>query len=117
MLATACGCEDADDPDALRHDPGLKLALGKPPTGPVGLASQLTMSRWENAPTTHELLQPTDTLIGIYCASYPAQPAAVTLDIDETVDVLTAAISYHLRKSCYGECCFLPIHVYGTATG
>ena len=45
MLAIACGYEDADDLDALRHDPGFKLALGKLPTGPVGLASQPTMSR------------------------------------------------------------------------
>ena len=51
ILAIACGYEDADDLDTLRHDPGFKLALGKLPDGPVGLASQPTMSRWENAPT------------------------------------------------------------------
>jgi hypothetical protein len=88
MLAIACGYEDADDLDALGHDPGFKLALGKLPTGPVGLASQPTMSRWENAPTTRELMQLTGALIDIYCASYRAPPAAVTLDIDETVDVV-----------------------------
>jgi hypothetical protein len=43
MLAIACGYEDADDLDALRHDPGFKLALGKLPGGPIGLASQPTM--------------------------------------------------------------------------
>ena len=39
MLAIAWGYEDADDLNALRHDPGFKLAQGKLPTGPVGLAS------------------------------------------------------------------------------
>lgn len=57
MLAIACGYEDADDLDVLRHDPGLKLALGKLPGGVIGLASRPTMSRWENAPTTRELVR------------------------------------------------------------
>ena len=57
MLAIACGYEDADDLNHLRHDPGFKLAVGKLPGGAIGLASQPTMSRWENAPTTRELVQ------------------------------------------------------------
>ena len=88
MLAIACGYEDADDLDALRHDPGFKLAAGKLPGAAVGLASQPTMSRWENAPTTGELVRMMGVMVDIYCASYPAPPAAVTLDIDETVDVV-----------------------------
>ena len=44
-----------DDLDALRDDPGFRLALGKLPGSGAGLASQPTMSRWENAPTTREL--------------------------------------------------------------
>ena len=117
MLAIACGYEDADDLDALRHDPGFKLALGKLPTGPVGLASQPTMSRWENAPTTRELVRLTGALVDIYCASYPTPPAAVTLDIDETVDVVHGGQQLSFWNGHYGERCFLPIHVYDTATG
>ncbi len=45
MLAISCGYEDADDLDALRHDPGFKLALGKLPGYVLRLASQPTMSR------------------------------------------------------------------------
>ena len=56
MLAIACGYEDADDLDTLRHDPGFKLAAGKLPGAAVGLASQPTMSRWENAPTRRDHL-------------------------------------------------------------
>jgi len=117
MLAIACGYEDADDLDALRHDPGFKLALGKLPSGAVGLASQPTMSRWENAPTTRELIRLTGALIDIYCASYPAPPPAVTLDIDETVDVVHGGQQLSFWNGHYGERCFLPIHVYDTATG
>lgn len=117
MLAIACGYEDADDLDTLRHDPGFKLALGKLPADLIGLASQPTMSRWENAPTTRELVRLTGTLVDIYCASYPTQPAAVTLDIDETVDVVHGYQQLSFWNGHYGERCFLPIHVYDTATG
>lgn len=117
MLAIACGYEDADDLDTLRHDPGFKLALGKLPAGRVGLASQPTMSRWENAPTTRELVRLTGALVELYCASYPAPPAAVTLDIDETVDVVHGTQQLSFWNGHYGERCFLPIHVYDTATG
>ena len=117
MLAISCGYEDADDLDTLRHDPGFKLALGKLPGDPFGLASQPTMSRWENAPTTRELIRLTGTLVDLYCASYPVPPAAVTLDIDDTVDVVHGAQQLSFWNGHYGERCFLPIHVYDTATG
>jgi hypothetical protein len=117
MLAISCGYEDADDLDTLRHDPGFKLALGKLPDGPVGLASQPTMSRWENAPTTREICRLTGTLVDIYCASYPTPPCAVTLDIDDTVDVVHGMQQLSFWNGHHGERCFLPIHVYDTATG
>ncbi|CAN5354010.1 hypothetical protein BH09PSE3_BH09PSE3_27010 [soil metagenome] len=117
MLAIACGYEDGDDLDTLRHDPGFKLALGKLPGGATGLASQPTMSRWENAPTTRELVRLTGTLVDLYCASYPAPPVAVTLDIDETVDIVHGGQQLSFWNGHYGERCFLPIHVYDTATG
>jgi hypothetical protein len=37
ILAIACGYEDADDLDALRDDPGFRLALGKLPGSGVAL--------------------------------------------------------------------------------
>lgn len=117
MLAIACGYEDADDLDSLRHDPGFKLALGKLPGGVIGLASQPTMSRWENAPTTRERVRLTGALVDLYCASYPTPPVAVTLDIDETVDVVHGGQQLSFWNGHYGERCFLPIHVYDTATG
>jgi hypothetical protein len=69
VFAICCGYEDADDLDALRDNPGFRLALGKLPGTGAGLASQPTMSRWENAPTTRELARMMGVMIGIYCAS------------------------------------------------
>lgn len=117
VFAIACGYEDADDLDALRDDPGFRLALDKLPGSGAGLASQPTMSRWENAPTTRELARMMAAMIDIYCASYPAAPAAVTLDIDGTCDVVHGYQQLSFWNGHHGERCFLPIHVYDTATG
>lgn len=117
ILAICCGYEDADDLDMLRDDPGFRLALGKLPGSGPGLASQPTVSRWENAPSTRELARMMATMIGIYCASYPTPPAAVTLDIDDTCDVVHGYQQLSFWNGHHGERCFLPIHVYDTATG
>src|SRR3546814_10912876 len=45
IFAISCDYEDADDLDALRDDPGFRLALGKLPGSGTGLASQPTISR------------------------------------------------------------------------
>jgi hypothetical protein len=116
MLAIACGDEDADDLDHLRSDPGFKLACGRLPDTGRDLCSQPTMSRWENAPTLREVIRMTYAMVDIYCASYSRPPASVTLDIDDTVDVVHGRQQLSLFNAHYDERCFLPIHVYDTAT-
>ena len=116
MLAIACGYEDADDLDHLRTDPGFKLACGRLPDTGDDLCSQPTMSRWENAPSLREVVRMTYAMIDAYCASYPRPPVAVTLDIDDTVDVVHGHQQLSLFNAHYDERCFLPIHVYETAT-
>jgi hypothetical protein len=116
MLAIACGYEDADDLDHLRTDPGFKLACGRLPDTGRDLCSQPTVSRWENAPTLREVIRMTSAMVDIYCASYSRPPDAVTLDIDDTVDVVHGHQQLSLFNAHYDERCFLPIHVYDTAT-
>jgi len=116
ILAIACGYEDADDLDHLRTDPAFKLACDCLPDSGGDLCSQPTVSRWENAPTRREVVRMTDAMIDLYCASYVRPPAAVTLDIDDTPDIVHGHQELSLFNSHYGERCFLPIHVYDTAT-
>jgi len=116
MLAIACGYEDADDLDHLRADPGFKLACGRLPDSGGDLCSQPTVSRWENAPTLREVIRMTYAMVDLYCASYARPPHAVTLDIDDTVDVVHGHQQLSLFNGHYDERCFLPIHVYDTAT-
>ena len=54
VCAIACGHEDAIDLDRLRHDPLMKVAVGRSPITGAPLASQSTISRLENAPSKTE---------------------------------------------------------------
>jgi hypothetical protein len=49
-------------------------------------------------------------MVEIYCASYATSPAAVMLDIDETVDVVHGHQQLSLFNAHCDERCFLPIH-------
>ena len=59
--AIACGHVDAIDLDRLRHDPLLKLAVGRCPDSGAPLASQSTISRLENAPLIPQFRDESDT--------------------------------------------------------
>ena len=116
LPAIASGYEDADDLDRLRFDPAFKLACGRLPDTGQDLCSQPTMSRSENAPTLREIVRLMGVMVDLYCASYATPPAAVTLDIDDTVDVVHGHQQLALFNAHYDERCFLPIHVYDTST-
>ncbi len=116
IFAIACGWEDADDLDSLRFDPAFKLACGRLPDSGRDLCSQPTVSRWENAPDLRSVIRLGRVLLNLWLDSYPAPPAAVTLDIDDTCDVVHGHQQLSLFNAHYDERCFLPIHIYDTAT-
>jgi hypothetical protein len=117
MLAIGVGYPDGNDLNWLRSDPAFKLACGRLPDTGRNLASQPTISRWENAPTLKEIIRLTYALPDIWCNSYKKPPRFVTLDIDDTVDIVHGHQKLALWHAHYGERCFLPIHVYDAATG
>lgn len=55
-------------------------------------------------------------MIDLYCASYARPSREVTLDIDDTVDVVHGAQQLSPFYTHHGERCFLSIHVCYTAT-
>jgi hypothetical protein len=117
MLAIGCGYPDGNDFDRLRSDPAFKLACGRLPDTGKDLCSQPTISRWENAPTLEEIIRLTYGLVDIWVKSYRKPPKSVMLDIDDTVDIVHGHQKMSVWNAHYGERCFLPIHVYDTATG
>ena len=96
--------------------PSSSPADGFPIRAPICARSQ-PISRWENAPTLKEIVRLTYALIDIWCASYSKQPASVVLDIDDTLDVVHGRQKLAEWNAHYDERCFLPIHIYDTATG
>ncbi len=114
LFAICCGYEDADDLDTLRTDPAFKLACGRLPDSGVDLCSQPTLSRLENAPRLRDVIRLTYALVDAWMDSYPREPEAVTLDIDDTCDVVHGHQQLSLFNAHYDERCFLPIHVYDT---
>jgi len=114
MFAICCGCKDADDLDHLWSDPAFKLASGRLPDSGRDLCSQPTLSRLENAPHLKNVIRLTHALVDAWMDSYGREPAAVTLDIDDTCDVAHGHQQLSLFNAHYDERCLLPIHVYDT---
>src|SRR5262249_12783285 len=91
LLQIACGYEDQDDADTLRHDPLLKLVCGRGPHEPsAALASQPTLARLENAVNARACYRLAQALVAIYLqerAPVAGQgPTHLLLDLDSTDD-------------------------------
>ena len=108
----ACGYPDGDDLDDLRKDPAFKLACGRLPESGGDLASQPTMSRWENAPDLRTLIRLSRGLVDLWCKSYRRPAKAITLDIDDTPDIVHGHQHLALFNAFYDERSFMPVHVY-----
>ena len=106
VFAIACGYPDANDLDDLRQDPAFKLACGRLPETGVDLTSQPTMSRWENAPDLRTLIRLSHGMVDLWCKSYRRPPKAITLDIDDTADVVHGHQQLSLFNAHYDERCF-----------
>jgi hypothetical protein len=117
IFAIACGYEDANDLDRLRFDPAFKLACGRLPDSGLDLASQPTCSRLENLPDLRTVIRMGRVLVDLWLSSYAAPPESVTLDIDDTVDVVHGHQQLSLFNAHHDERCFLPIHIYDAANG
>jgi Transposase DDE domain group 1 len=117
IFAIACGYPDGDDLDDLRTDPAFKLACGRLPESGDDLASQPTLSRWENAPDLRTLIRLTQAMVDLWCNSYRRPPKAITLDIDDTADTVHGHQQLSLFNAHYDERCFMPVHVYDADTG
>jgi hypothetical protein len=72
---------DQNDHDVLRSDPIFKLICGRSPSD-KDLASQPTLSRFENAIVVGCFFRLRDVLIDQFIASFDEPPTQLTLDID-----------------------------------
>lgn len=77
------GYEDANDCNTLRDDTILKMSVGRLPMTGNPLASQSTMTRFENTPRASELYNIAYTFADKFVESYPCEPQVIIVDCDE----------------------------------
>ena len=113
----ACGYEDCNDADHLRADPALKLAVGRAPSEP-DLASQPTLSRWENAVGWRECWRIGEALLECYLRRHRKRsPRRIVLDVDATDDETHGHQQLAFFHGYYDEHCYLPLLVFAQAEG
>ena len=116
VSAIACGYKDAIDLDRLRHDPLMKVAVGRCPTTGAPLASQSTISRLENAPSMTEAARLTAALIDQ--AGTTVKPGKrEVLDIDDTFCTAHGGQQLAFWNAHHDERGFAPMHIYHVASG
>ena len=86
VFMIACGYEDCNDADSLRHDPLFKTVCGGTPRDEDGLSCQSTLSRLENGVGPRTVVQLQRLFEDEYVAGLPADTDIVILDIDSTAD-------------------------------
>lgn len=117
VFQIALGYEDANDCDALKGDPALKVAVERHPVEDPDLASQPTISRLENMVTRKDLMRIAYALCDHFIASYRRRPRVIVLDMDCTTDVVHGGQQLRLFNAYENEYCFQPFHVYEGLSG
>jgi hypothetical protein len=101
------GYEDQNDHDALRSDAVFKLIAGRFPEDD-DLASQPTLSRFENAIGPKSLFRLQDMFIEQFIASFDEPPTHLTFDIDTFDDATHGAQQLTFFHGYYDQYQYLP---------
>jgi hypothetical protein len=114
--AIACGHKDAIDLDRLRHDPLMKVAVGRHPQTGAPLASQSTISRLENAPSKTEAARLGVALLDQFGVTVKPGRMAI-LDIDDTFCAAHGGQQLAFWNAHHDERGFASMHIYHVASG
>jgi len=117
VFQIACGYEDGNDSNELRKDPVMKIACGQRPENGTELASQLTISRFENSLSRTELYRIAEGFVDVFIRSYRRAPEGIILDMDDTDDLTHGDQKLSLFNAYHGNYCYTPIHIYEGKSG
>lgn len=113
----ACGYEDASDANSLRHDAGFQLAVGRVPDADAVLASQPTLSRFEQR-RHGDLLSFSNALCDLWIERLRAKTrrsrrrARIILDFDSTDFITYGDQQLALFHGHYGNYIYYPLLVF-----
>jgi Transposase DDE domain group 1 len=100
--------EDQNDHDTLRSDPIFKLITDRLPDDP-DLASQPTLSRFENAVLIPDLWRLRDVFVDLFIQSFDVPPRHLTLDLDAFDDPAHGQQQLIMFHGYYEQYQYLPI--------
>ncbi len=113
ILGIACGYEDGNDAAGLRVDPVMKMCASRSPSSAEHLASQPTVSRFENSVSMEELgamqTRLAETVLRSCRSRYGKPCRRVVIDLDPTDDPTYGAQQLSLFNGHYGNHCYLPM--------
>lgn len=113
MYGIACGYPDGNDAARLSADPVHKLLVGRDPVGEDDLASQPTLSRFENGADRADLFRMGEVLaervIERHRRRRRGRARVVTIDLDQTDDPAHGEQQLVLFNGYYDEWCYLPL--------
>lgn len=117
VFQIASGYEDCNDSNDLRNDSLLKISCEKLPLSGSPLASQPTMSRFENTPSSTTLYRIARAFVDEFIDSYATPPEGIILDIDDTDDPTHGSQQMTLFNGYHNTYCYMPIHIYEGTSG
>lgn len=112
MFGIACGYADGNDAAQLAHDPIFKMLNDRDPVAGAPLASQATLSRFENAASAGELLRMSEALAQSVIDRHRRRKKRVkriTIDLDPTDDKTHGDQQLSFFNWHYDSWCYLPL--------
>jgi hypothetical protein len=113
LFGRCAGYADCNDAARLVDDPIHKLVLDRDPIMGLGLASQPTLSHFENAVSPRELRAMThvlaDTVIAQQRRRLHGRATRITLDLDPTDDPTHGQQEFAFFNGHYDTWCYLPV--------
>jgi hypothetical protein len=118
IFGLACGHPDANDADRLANDPIHKLLLGRDPVDGDPLASQPTISRFENQIGVQALYamgrELAANVIDRHRQRLHGRARRITIDLDPTDDPTHGAQQLTFFNGHYDGWCYLPLLAFLT---
>lgn len=113
IFGIACGYADANDAARLSSDPIHKMLLGRNPIVGTDLASQPTLSRFENSVGPKDLYRMGDTIaeavLERHAERLQGRAKRITIDLDPTDDPTHGAQQLTFFNGHYDNWCYLPV--------
>src|SRR5881296_4029342 len=113
VFGLAAGYADCNDAARLADDVIHKLVVGRDPIAGPALASQPTLSRFENAVGRRELIAMghvlADTVIEHHRRRLKGRATRITLDLDPTDDPTHGQQEFSFFNGHYDTSCYLPL--------